>query len=569
MDQTIPREDRAPDRRYWRAETNPGRRSGDRAAGTLPEDSREGFPTRASDPEALNDFLGDCRDALGLDRVHHNAPGNTGALPRTVPAVVEVASVEEVQRVVRLANRHRVPLFPVSTGKNWGFGSAQPARGETVVLSLSRMNRIREINAEFGYAVVEPGVTQGDLVDALCRRNLPWVLDVTGAGRDTSVLGNAVERGIAYHTQRTETTRRFEVVLPDATRIVTGFQDPRARVLNNLYAHGVGPDPSGLFRQSRFGVVTAVTIDLRPLPQNHVSVGLNVNDAALPRLIETLRDLRRQGALEGIPHIANRARFASTMVPLMVRRSRNPLTKNRAESMLRSVFPQEWTLLTSLQGPSPLVRAKTVLLKSALRPLGRVLVMTPVLRFLQKIAGCFWPALRAVMDATASVQKLPLGTPSNDPLLFLDHDLPTGVSLTTDPDDHCRGFIYLTPVMPQNAATVKRFLDSLPDLEAAVGCPPAVTLNPLDGRVLEAVVSVTFDKGNPDAVRRVIAAGAAWIERLKEIGAYPYRVHIDHTAQTGLHQAPWSTLLDRIGNALDSRRVLAPGRYDGSNAARD
>lgn len=190
------------------------------------------------------------------------------------------------------------------------------------------------------------------------------------------------------------------------------------------------------------------------------------------------------------------------------------------------------------------------------------MIMTPLLRFLQRIAGLFWPALRAVMDATGSVQKLPLGEASNDPLFFLDYDLSKGVSPAADPDDHSRGFIYLTPVMPQNAATVERFLKSLSKLEEAVGRSPAVTLNPLDGRVLEAVVSVTFDKRDPEVVRRVIAAGAAWIDQLKEFGAYPYRVHIDQTSQSGLLHAPWSTLMDHIANSLDTRHILDPGRRD-------
>ena len=51
-------------------------------------------------------------------------------------AAVAPASVEEVQAVVRLANEHRVPLWPVSRGKNLGYGTAAPRLAGSVVLDL-------------------------------------------------------------------------------------------------------------------------------------------------------------------------------------------------------------------------------------------------------------------------------------------------------------------------------------------------------------------------------------------------------------------------------------------------
>lgn len=507
-------------------------------------------------------FLEACRQALGADRVRP-AEEEKGAvaLPRAVAGVVEPGTREEVQAVVLLANRHRIHLYPISTGNNWGFGSARPVKGGACLLDLSRMRRIREINLTFGFAVVEPGVTQGDLAEALRARNAPWTLDVTGAGPDTSLVGNALERGIAYHSQRTQTTRALELVTGDGTLLATGFQDPRVALLNNLYAHGVGPDPTGLFFQSRFGVVTAMTIDLLPSAGVHASVGLNVAAADLSRLIDALRELRRNGVLEGVPHIANRARFYSTLVPLLIKRSRKPLTRAQADDMLRKVFPEEWTLLASLRGPGALVRAKGRLVRRALSPLGRVWILTPFMRFLQRAVGWALPAMGAVMAATRSIQGLPLGVPSADPLQFLDFDLSPG-SPPTDPDSHPRGFVYLVPLMPADGASVGRFFETLPALAEAAGQDPAVTLNALDGRVLEAVVSLTFDKMDPGGVQRTVKVGEEWLERLRGIGAHPYRVHIDHMAQTGPAEGPWASLHQRLASVLDPNRVLSRGRYE-------
>ena len=71
---------------------------------------------------------------------------------------VAPASTEEVQAIVRLAREQRVPLWPISRGKNYGYGGAAPPFPDVVMLDLARMNRILEVNAEMGYALLEPGV---------------------------------------------------------------------------------------------------------------------------------------------------------------------------------------------------------------------------------------------------------------------------------------------------------------------------------------------------------------------------------------------------------------------------
>jgi 4-cresol dehydrogenase (hydroxylating) flavoprotein subunit len=72
-------------------------------------------------------------------------------------AAVAPISAEEVRALVRLANEYRVPLWPISRGKNFGYGGAAPVMSGSVILDLSRMKKI-EIDVENGVALVEPGV---------------------------------------------------------------------------------------------------------------------------------------------------------------------------------------------------------------------------------------------------------------------------------------------------------------------------------------------------------------------------------------------------------------------------
>src|SRR5277367_2805058 len=82
---------------------------------------------------------------------------------RQASAAVAPTSVEEVQAVVRIANRHRIPLYPISTGRNLTYGGSAPVYSGSVILDLKRMNRILEVNESAAYCVVEPGVSFFDL----------------------------------------------------------------------------------------------------------------------------------------------------------------------------------------------------------------------------------------------------------------------------------------------------------------------------------------------------------------------------------------------------------------------
>jgi hypothetical protein len=83
----------------------------------------------------------------------------------TPSAVVLPEGVEEVRAIVRIAGEHRIPLWTVSTGRNLGYGGSAPRVPGSVLLELSRMNRILEVDEKLAYALVEPGVRFFDLYE--------------------------------------------------------------------------------------------------------------------------------------------------------------------------------------------------------------------------------------------------------------------------------------------------------------------------------------------------------------------------------------------------------------------
>src|SRR5262245_27996177 len=266
--------------------------------------------TRVSAPRPirLEPALMQWRRLLGRDRVRTDpkvldryARTTLARAPRML-AVIRPGRAEQLPRLVRIARDNGMSLYPISRGKNWGWGEACPVTAGQVVLDLGDINRILEINAELGYAVVEPGVTQGQLARALVSRAPGWWFESTNAGPGTSVVGNALDRGLGM-SDRTASVCGLEAVLPNGQILRTGFGIfPRSRV-THLAKWGVGPSLDGLFSQSNLGVVTRMGVWLAQRPRGAECCLISVAAPALPRLIDALRPLRLGGILATNIHI--------------------------------------------------------------------------------------------------------------------------------------------------------------------------------------------------------------------------------------------------------------------------
>ncbi len=95
--------------------------------------------------------------------------------------VIMATTVEQVQGVLAICNKYTIPIWPVSTGRNYGYGSAAPATRGQMVLDLRCMNKILEVDPEMCTALVEPGVTYRQLQDYLDEHDLPlWLRSKAG-----------------------------------------------------------------------------------------------------------------------------------------------------------------------------------------------------------------------------------------------------------------------------------------------------------------------------------------------------------------------------------------------------
>src|SRR5690606_17454403 len=129
--------------------------------------------------------------------LHRDACSPYGAegAERAASAAVAPAEDEQVQEVLRIANRFRIPIYPISTGRNLAFGGSAPVLSGSVVLDLKQMNRVLEVDEQNAYALVEPGVSYFNLYRHIQERGLRLMIDVPTPGWG-SVVGNALVHGV-------------------------------------------------------------------------------------------------------------------------------------------------------------------------------------------------------------------------------------------------------------------------------------------------------------------------------------------------------------------------------------
>ncbi len=185
-------------------------------------------------------------------------------------AAVVPTTVEQVQAIVRIANAHRIPLYPIATGKNLGYGGSAPNLSGSVVVDLKRMNRIIEVDDRRGFALVEPGVSYFDLYRHIEERGLKVWIDCPDPGWGSPV-GNALDHGVGYtfgpFRDHFGSHCGMEVVLANGEVLRTGMGAlPNAQSWQE-YRYGFGPYVDGLFGQGNFGIVTKMGFWLMPQPE--------------------------------------------------------------------------------------------------------------------------------------------------------------------------------------------------------------------------------------------------------------------------------------------------------------
>lgn len=227
---------------------------------------------------------------------------------RKIPsAAVRPKNTEELRKVLAISNEYSIPMWTFSRGKNLGYGGPAPRVNGCVALDLHRMNKIIEVNEEYSYAVVEPGVTFTELYDYCSKRKLKVMPSVPSLGWG-SVVGNTLDRGTGFTPTATHHQHivGLEAMTADGELVRTGQFAVSGSPSAHLSKFTFGPSIEGLFLQSNLGIVTKMGIWLTPMPQAYMSCFFAMPDIEdVETIVDVFGPMRRDGLLPSTCYVSN------------------------------------------------------------------------------------------------------------------------------------------------------------------------------------------------------------------------------------------------------------------------
>ncbi|UMR29332.1 FAD-binding oxidoreductase [Massilia sp. MB5] len=523
------------------------------------------------------------RAQLGSARVldsmaTRQAYASSTAARATLPAAVLLPHNEdELRQVLQVALACATPLYPVSCGHNWGYGDACAPSAGQVVVDLSGMRRILEVNTELAYAVLEPGVTQGQLSRHLREQRLPLWMDCTGAGPDTSLVGNVLERGFGHtpYGNRVQTIAGMRVLLADGSLVETGFGHFRDACNARVFPYGPGPWLDGLFTQSNFGIVTRLGLWLMPQTQaiNHLLCSV-AGHAQIAAVVDALRPLRLDGTLRSILHLGNDLRVISggRVFPRDLAGEAERLPEALRQRWRREAGIGAWTVSGALYGSPAQLAATRRAIRQALRGTG---VRPRFLSERQLAAGEFAARL---LGGSAAGQRLRAQLALGRALFEMNRGIPNGRFLAgaywrrrgglpagfpegADPArDNC-GMMWVSPVLPLRGADLLRVYGMAEAIFQRHRFDLFATFSMISERALGGVLTIAYDKEDGAESARAQACYDELFGRLMQAGYIPYRVGLQSMDALDNGNDSYWDLVRRLKAALDPAGILAPGRY--------
>ncbi|KAK4224442.1 hypothetical protein QBC38DRAFT_16660 [Podospora fimiseda] len=460
-------------------------------------------------------------------------------------AVVYPSTTEEVQEIVKWANKFLIPIFPISMGRNLGYGGAAPrVRGSVTVDLGKRMNKILNINPEDYTCLVEPGVSFYALYDELEKKGLRdymWI-DTPDLGGG-SIIGNTVDRGVGYtpYGDHWACHSGLEVVLPTGEVIRTAMGALPGNNTWQVFPYGFGPYCDGIFSQSNFGIVTKMGMTLMPNPGGYESFMYTFpNEQDLAPLIDIIRPLRIASMLENVAQLRHvtqslavsglpRSKFFSGTGPI-------PEDIVHAEASKSYVGDHTWAYYGMSYGPAHIRAHKLALIDAEFH----------------KIPGCrkIDPSKLPEDEYFWSRDRIAAGIPDIHELRWVNW-APNGSHIAFSPVSPIRGTDATQLFELGKKIHGKYDIDFFPAF--CVGL-----------REMHLIVEIVFDRDDPAEKKRALDCLREMVDEAADKGYGEYRTHLvlmDQVAGTySWNDGALAKFNERLKDALDPNGILAPGR---------
>lgn len=509
----------------------------------------------------------------GLAVVQNVELKNTLGTSRRVLGILKPENSAQIPLIVKIANQFEIPLFTVSTGRNWGYGSSLPALDDCVILNLEGLSKILHFDPQAGTVTVEPGVTQQLLHEYIVRHDLPFMVPTTGAGPTCSLLGNALERGYGITPEQDHFAAiiNLKAVLPDGSIYQSALSEMGGHRSDAVFKWNVGPFVDGLFAQGNFGIVTQATLALARRPDHVGQFLIFVKEENFEDAIAGLRTVKQKlGSLLGGVNIMNKRRLLAMVEDHDVWTADSVMSEMELRSYTQKRSLPDWAVLGGVYTPRELRAGAEEVIRQVFTPFAtRILfVDRRKVKLVQRLLKILpLQAIGRLAKGMSDAMNILEGIPSQValPLAYMKNRKRPSESTLLSPDADGCGLIWFSPLMPIDAVLARDFTQEVTRVCIAHAVEPLVTLTAISERCFDATIPLVFDGSSDFARKRTRACFDALIEVALEFGLFPYRLDTEATRRyfDGNHGVAVE-FTRRLKDAIDPKGILSPGRY--SNA---
>lgn len=536
----------------------------------------------------INFALEKLRGAVGVENVVTTADGlaarsrDTSLWHRSPSVVVYPATAQEVAEVVRIGAEFRLAVWPFSKGKNWGYGAGMAFENGAIIVVLERMNRILEVDQELAYAVIEPGVSQGQLNTYLKANEMRFWADCTDSTPEGSVIGNALERGVGYtpYSDHFGNLCGLEVVLPSGDIVRTGG-GPEGSHTWHTYKWGTGPSIDGLFSQSNLGIVVKAGIWLMPEPEAFNCFICEIQDECdLPGAIDTIRRLRLDGTLRANVHVVNDVLFMAQMMqyPYDLTKGEGRM-KNDVRAKLRSQYKiAPWSITGGIYGTAEQVTLARAVVKKTLSRYGRISILddrrlalvngiSEIWKFLRPVPGVsgllsrFTGSSLEKFEVLRHVYPILKGEPGEFIVSFAYFKSRHRPRREVDPARDAAGLSWMAVLTPMTGRHVGELLALCEPVFRKHELDMSTTFIMVNPRTALALMQIFYNRESPEECQRALALHDELMETTVTAGYQQYRASVADSRSILATCPPFQHLAETIKRAVDPDLVIAPARY--------
>ena len=512
---------------------------------------------------------------------------------RQLMAVVTLSQEYEIKALLDLANQCAsdlnlaFSLYPISTGNNWGYGTSQPSGlGQNIILlDLGQLADICHFDSELGLVTIEPGVTQQQLSDYLLRHNHNYMVPVTGAGPDCSILANALERGygITPYTDHFSAVNSIQGYWANGTPYQSAVNELDAseeKLVDKTFKWGLGPYLEGLFTQSNLGIVSRMTIRLAKKRPDFTSFFIQMkHDALLEQAVPLIRQvLQDYEGIVGSINLMDQRRLLSMLAKNPNGNDAHQVMANQdILSLAKKSSVPSWTIIGSIYGTKRVVKAvkKEIDLIFKQLPCKRIYSNSPTIVLANKMMSHLpsWlqhkvPLLGDIakqLDAFNKGKEIMLGKPNKVALklaYWRHKDADQFDKNTLSPGQDGCGLLWYAPLITMKAEKMREFSTFIRETCPRFNIEPFITFTNLKHDCVDSTIPIVFDLNNPQAVADAHNCLKELVKEGLKKGFVPYRLNIDQQQWLLNKDSDFWQTVNKIKVSLDPNNILSQGRYN-------